>query len=91
LADHARADNKIPKGIVVGAGLPWIYAIPSIVSREHHDELHDVVKRIYCLGVIDYDDVLGMHRSTGFCWQSYPEKNDVKFTIAPVDALNYFS
>ena len=91
LIDHARADNKIPKGIVVGAGHQWIYPIPSIVTREHYDDLTDVVNRIYCLGAIDYDDVLGIHRSTGFCWQSYPEDDKVKFTIAPVDLLNNFS
>jgi hypothetical protein len=91
LGDHSKADKQMPKGIVVGAGLQWTWAIPCHVDRDHYTALNDVVQRIYCLGVVDYDDVLGSHRRTGFCWQSYPENDVVKFTIAPVDVLNHFS
>jgi hypothetical protein len=91
LGDHSNADKQMPKGIVVGAGLQWSWAIPCDIDRDHYLALNDVVQRIYCLGVVDYDDVLGSQRTTGFCWQSYPQNDVVQFTIASVDQLNYFS
>ena len=57
-------------------------------NKERLAELYDVVSRIYCLGVVDYEDVLGEAHQTGFCWQSFPNKGGLDFVISPSD-LNY--
>ena len=90
LIAHEKADNKIADGIVIAPSAhPYVYRIPLTgYNKERLAQLHDVIWRIYCLGVVDYEDVLGKKRETGFCWQSYSIKNQLDFVISP-SALNY--
>jgi hypothetical protein len=89
LIEHVRANKKIPDGIVVAPNDSYVHEIPVDYDKERFEQLHDVVWRIYCLGLVDYDDVLGNQRTTGFCWQSFSSNDVLDFVISPSTELNY--
>jgi hypothetical protein len=89
LIEHENANKKVPDGLVVAPNDSYVYEIPLDYDKERFTQLHDVVWRIYCLGLVDYDDVLGKHQTTGFCWQSFSQKYQLSFMISPSAELNY--
>jgi hypothetical protein len=89
LIEHENVNNKIPDGLVVAPSESHVYKIRLSYDKERFTQLHDVVWRIYCLGLVDYDDVLGKHQTTGFCWQSFSQNNQLDFVISPSAEFNY--
>jgi hypothetical protein len=66
----ARKDSeyKIPDGLVVAANDHLDWPIPLAITQELFLEIKTLTKTMYCVGQVDYEDVLGESRSTGFCW-----------------------
>jgi hypothetical protein len=87
------ADREVPAGIAIGpngtfeerilvpADLPGLAA----VQAGH--------QKLFCCGIISYEDVLGLRRETGFCWHlANPVGGSGNwFTITPDTPLNHRS
>jgi hypothetical protein len=89
LLKHERANTPLPEGLVIGAGRNADWPLRERMNDEQWRQLHDVVTRMYVVGVIEYEDVMRVMHRTGFCWQTYPSADLVKTTIVP-SPLNFF-
>ena len=79
--------RPIPDGIVIGA------------DDEYRLDLSDdlfplipadpLVDRLLALGLVEYRDIFGKARKTGYCWQYQDLLGVRRFQIAPADHLNY--
>jgi hypothetical protein len=81
----------VPSGIVVGCGTPYnMTDSPGLVipSAEWEQIIKGQIK-LFWYGRIEYKDVLGGSRETGFCWEFFPDAENPSFTISDSD-LNYY-
>lgn len=82
-------ERELPPGLVIaGSG----YRIEQFTCRLSTDNLGDIERGdsvLYCAGRVEYEDVMGIHRETGFCWQYRPLSALRDFTISPNTKLNY--
>ncbi len=90
LIDHANATRKLPDGLVIGRAKHWEQPHGEQLTQEQFTSLTDIIQRVYIVGVLKYEDVMGVKHEVGFCWMSQPQLNNdgIQFTICP-SPLNY--
>jgi hypothetical protein len=92
LIDQPNANRELPQGLVVGRDKDWSQGVHERITEEQLRDLGDVVNRIFVVGLMKYEDVLGKTHEVGFCWMSQPQARNAgfQFTIIP-SRLNYFT
>lgn len=90
LIDHATANKELPDGLVIGHDKDWEQPFAQQLTHEEFTSLTDIVQRVYIIGMLKYEDVMGIKHEVGFCWMSQPQHNNdgIRFTICP-SPLNY--
>ena len=89
--EYPGSDRLLPQGLAIASDLMFDVRVRAPVPPQEMAEIENERKGLYCLGLIKYDDVLGQHRETGFCWQYHvrgPHRGS--FQIAVDSKLNYF-
>jgi hypothetical protein len=84
-------EDEIPSGVVIG---PQYIEQQPVVVRVSSDDLAEMERgnrAIYCFGRVEYEDVLGIRRQTGFCWTLDLRGLDQVFTITPNTRLNHWT
>jgi hypothetical protein len=89
LTSSEREEKEVPEGLVIGPGGHFDLPVPSEIDGERYRGLFDVVWRLYIVGVIEYEDVMGTTHRTGFAWHTYPIQGEVRVSISP-SPLNFF-
>lgn len=89
LVEHEKAGRPLPPGLVVGAEKTFELTSQHGVDDEVNRQLHDIVSRMYFVGVVEYEDIMRVKHRTGFCWHTYPIGGHVKVSITP-SPLNFF-
>jgi len=90
MEEYPGSDQPLPQGLAIAADLMFNVPVPIRIFDQDKEDIESASKNLYCLGRIEYDDVLGSHRRTGFCWQYHawgPRKGS--FQIAFGTELNY--
>lgn len=90
LIEHPNANKQLPEGLVIGADKSYTLDIRFNLTMEQWNELNNLSKRFYTVGLIDYIDVLGGTRNTGFCWQTVIQDEKPIPIICP-SPLNKFN
>jgi len=82
-------DDDVASGIGLGPQSSDSIPVRLTVSPDELKAIERREKTIYCFGCIEYEDVLGTRRETGFCWSLQLRGEDQVFTITPGTPLNY--
>ena len=83
------SERQLPPSYVIpaGDGFP-LNAIELKRKRTEMTEISDGTMPLFCVGQIEYSDVLGAHRETGFCWRY----DSVGRRLVPAESkLNYYT
>ena len=84
LIEFPGTENAVPQGIVIKAdGDHWLHT-PITINSDGWTKIKTMETTLFCVGKIEYEDVLGRHRETGFCWRGYG------FMISPNTNLNHY-
>jgi hypothetical protein len=89
LIDHPNANREMPEGLVIRSLDSKDFEVTFEMTSEEFQSLHDEHLRVFVVGKIGYDDVIGKYHETGYCWVSKWEATQTIFTIIP-SALNNF-
>jgi hypothetical protein len=89
LIDSDRADRQVPEGLVIGAGGDYELDLPQDLTQQDWADLHDVIRRPYLVGVVEYKDVMGATHHTGFCWVAYYKNDELTASISPSPLNSY--
>jgi hypothetical protein len=84
-----RAQREVPQGMVIGADGNYDLPLREVIDGGEWGDIHDVVRRLYIVGVMEYEDVMGVSHRTGFCWHTYPLEGEIRTSISP-SPLNSF-
>lgn len=89
LIELPETSRRLPDGLAVAAGDPFS---TQVSVRLTDDEWHDIRnwnRWLYFCGLVDYQDVLGNDRTTGYCWRLlWRSTGASEFNIAD-SPLNY--
>jgi hypothetical protein len=85
----SEAQIRLPDGLVVGPDKPLDRTIDHRMTLEEWGSVVAGIQRIYCYGLIEYSDVLGSRRETGFCWHFERHEIRKEFFISQGTPLNY--
>lgn len=91
LIAHERAENEISAGLAISMEAPFIEKVNVNISQAEWGEMERLEKTLYILGKIEYEDVFGIRRVTGFCWQYVWGNGSEGFIISPIPELNYYT
>ena len=84
-----RSDRQMPDGMVIGAGKEFKLRLTRVLDENEKHDLFDVVWSVYFVGLVEYDDIMGVTHRTGFCWRTHTVDQYLETSIAP-SPLNYF-
>jgi len=92
LLEHDWAQRTLPQGLVVASGMEWETTIETHITSDELASIRNLDQRLYVVGLMDYFDLLGERRSTGFCWH-YSEQPGApgSFIITPDTPLNHYT
>ena len=77
----------MPPGLVIEANT----TVPrGIEVTNHHIRDMQAGKTLFFVGLIKYEDVLGGHRETGFCWHYRSDTRGVGVDPTPNTKLNHY-
>jgi hypothetical protein len=85
-----RINADIPDGIVISGSKPYSIRIPPAIDAMDCRAFKDSGDILFCYGLVEYKDVLGNSRETGFCWQHVTDIEGSRFNIAD-SKLNYYT
>lgn len=88
LVRSASGLQEIPSGLVIGAGKDLEFKYPFHLNDFIAGELDRGESIAFCLGEIEYEDVLNGRHVTGFCWES---NGRTKFRSSSHTHVNHFS
>jgi hypothetical protein len=82
----------IPPGIVIRAGgdRQMAFPYPALTNLDWENVAHGQ-SALIAYGRIEYEDVLGNARETGFCWELQPADTGGAFYVSPTYRLNYYT
>jgi hypothetical protein len=83
------SENELPTGLVIAGGGYRVEHATCHISNVDMGDIEGGQRVLYCIGKIEYEDVMGVHRETGFCWQYRPSSSMRDFVISPNTKLNY--
>jgi hypothetical protein len=89
LPDFPGSDAEIPNGVAVGPQFTHDVEAPVLISNQEWGRVQHLELGVYCYGRVDYEDVLGKRRQTGFCWQLRRSGGTEEFVISPGTSLNF--
>lgn len=89
LIDSDRADRQVPEGMVIGADGQYDLDLAQNLSQQDWADLHDLIRRPFVVGVVEYKDVIGATHHTGFCWVAYYKNDILTASIFPSPLNNY--
>ncbi|MDB5976446.1 MAG: hypothetical protein JWR07_3206 [Nevskia sp.] len=83
-------EADISPGLVIGSGgdYPSAYRIHLLPSD--YTQVTTGESLCFCYGMVEYKDVFGNERKTGFCWQ-WGKRTSYKFLISPNTPLNHYN
>jgi len=87
----ATDERRYAPGMVIAADKSLIQEVTVSVNMRQWGAIERREETIFCVGLIEYDDILGNPRETGFCWHFVPRGilgNGV-FEITPGTNLNH--
>jgi hypothetical protein len=92
LNEFPGSENEVPQGLAVTAGGVYWTTVAQVVDQESYGQIKSGEITLFCVGRIEYDDILGSHNETGFCWQFFDDSiRGYGFTICPHTKLNYYT
>jgi hypothetical protein len=87
LMDFPGADRQLPPGLGIASNVVF----PLDVSKKWTEADREAVMRLnttaFCVGLVQYSDVMGMGHETAYCWQYVPAGN--RFEISRSGNLNF--
>jgi hypothetical protein len=89
LSDFPGSTNRLPQGLVIKADGVYWENIPKQLTTEETVKVHAQTETLFCVGEIEYLDILGKQHVTGFCWHFFQDSRGYGFTISPNTELNY--
>lgn len=84
-----KSERELPVGLIIAAGATFRLPVQYRLSDLEFAQLQALEKNLYCLGLIEYQDVLGSTRQTGYCWQYREFKGGREMIITPDTPLNF--
>jgi hypothetical protein len=85
------SEHELPQGLVIAASDRLVHQVDARVKTSELGEIERGDRRLFCAGRIEYRDVLGDRRETGFCWQYRHHMVRGSFIITPNTKLNYYT
>jgi hypothetical protein len=85
------SENEVSPGLVIGANEPYWGTVTCHISNTEMGEIDRLEKALFIVGRIEYKDVLGCRRKTGFCWQYRHHMQQASFIISPNTELNFYT
>ena len=87
LMNYEWSEHPLPPGHSLAMG--GTYALEPFtqdITDVEHSEIHLQEITLYYVGLVEYRDIFGVQRETGFCW--YYDTRTEKFAITPKCRLN---
>ena len=81
-------NERLPEGLVIASGESFPLPVDISISNTEAMEVEGLAKCFYCVGMIEYKDILGDIRETGFCWE-YRQSEPGGFIFCRKSKLNY--
>ena len=88
-AEDGLAD--IAPGLVIPAGSHFPRVKWEEVTNANFQMINAGQLKLYCVGLIQYDDVLGTNRETSFCWNLVKGPEGFEFRLTPKTLLNDYN
>jgi hypothetical protein len=85
------SERELPQGLVIKSGGIWIEKVPARISSAQMGEIERSNTNLFCVGRIEYKDVMGKRYETGFCWRYMYHMQRGRFVIADDTKLNYYT
>ena len=83
--------TDIPPGLIIESrmsnGQGYRVLVETIIAEDKWNKIISGDARLLCMGLIIYEDVFGIVKETGFCWEFYPDAGG--FNISNNNYLNY--
>ncbi len=83
-----KAANVVPSNTIVRAGKSKIERIDITLNQDRWAEMVCHKTKLLCYGRIEYTDIFGKNRETGFCWECLNPQGST-LTISDNNELNY--
>jgi hypothetical protein len=85
--------EKIPPGIVIqsGTGYPCEVPLKNITNDQWKEINSSGSVKLYCCGLLEYEDVFKRPHETGFCWEYQNRISESGFYISNNKKLNYYT
>ncbi len=87
LVDHPGADRELPPGLGIATNCAFPINVARKLTDDERSQIQGLNTAVYCVGIIQYSDVMGISRQTGYCWQYVPHRNS--FAISQSASLNF--
>ncbi|MHB8392369.1 MAG: hypothetical protein ACYDBH_22780 [Acidobacteriaceae bacterium] len=91
LISHARSGNEIAAGWVIPKDSEYQMPVQAPITDAEWGEIEQLKATLYVTGKVEYDDVFGKRRTTGYCWEYQRHMGKGKFIISPNTKLNYYT
>lgn len=88
--DFPGSETELPRGLVISASGHYSNSINKVFTDKEWVEVCALERTYFCVGRIEYDDVIGDHRETGFCWHYHRYGERHRFIISHDTKLNYY-
>jgi hypothetical protein len=72
LIDLPGADRELPPGLGIATNCAFPIEVSKKLAPREQADIETLAIAVYCVGVIQYADVLGNSHQTGYCWQYVP-------------------
>ena len=83
-------EERLPEGLVIASGDAYALPVERAISDIELGQIERKEKTLICYGLIEYKDILGQIRETGFCWEFQQRGDGVgSFKFCSRSKLNY--
>jgi hypothetical protein len=87
LIDAPGADKDLPPGLGIAVNSAFPISVFTYATPRDQQDISSIERTAYCLGSVQYTDVLGKSHRTAFCWQYVP--GTATFVLSRDSKLNF--
>src|SRR5258706_941751 len=85
------ANNEIAPGMAIPSETAYEGLAPINLTSAQWGDVERKNLTVYVIGLVEYDEVFGERRKTGFCYQHQRVNHQDTFIISPRTKLNYYT
>lgn len=82
------SDKELPPGFGIAKDCAYEITVSPYITEAEIEEIKRWEKKLFCVGLVIYEDIFKKRRETGFCWDVLSHRQGSKFVITRNSQLN---